>query len=101
MVTETTKPFRIVDVNQAWEGLCGYSYVESKGQSLGDLLKGPETDPLAVTALLNQLLRGEDATTVLTNYTKSGRQFRNRLHVGPLYDDNGSISHFVGVLQEV
>jgi hypothetical protein len=32
-----------------------------------DLLKGPETDPLAVTALLSQLLRGEDATTILTN----------------------------------
>ena len=101
VVTETSMPFRVLDVNKAWEGLCEYSFVESKGKSLGSLLKGPETDQLAVTALLNQLLHGEDATTVLTNYTKSGRKFRNRLHVGPLYDEAGNMSHFVGLLQEV
>lgn len=101
VITEVTRPFRVCDVNKAWENLCGYSYVESQGKSLGELLKGPETDPLAVTSLISQLLRGEDATTVLTNYTKSGRKFRNRLHVGPLYDENGQVSNFVGVLQEV
>jgi PAS domain S-box-containing protein len=102
VVTETTRPFQVYDVNKAWEGLCGYSYLESRGKSLGDLLKGPETDPSAVTSLLHQLFRGEDATTVLTNYTKSGRKFRNRLSVGPLYDEDGkNITHFVGVLQEV
>jgi PAS domain S-box-containing protein len=101
VVTETSKPFRVIDVNKAWEGLCEYSHVESKGKSLGDLLKGTETDPLAVTSLVSQLLKGEDATAVVTNYTKSGRKFRNRLHVGPLYDDRGSVTHFVGVLQEV
>jgi len=101
VITETTRPFRVFDVNKAWEGLCGYTFLESKGRNLGDLLKGPETDPLAVTALVSQLLRGEDATTVLTNYTKSGRTFRNRLHVGPLYNEAGEISNFVGVLQEI
>eukprot|EP00429_Kryptoperidinium_foliaceum_P089243 CAMPEP_0176182934 /NCGR_PEP_ID=MMETSP0121_2-20121125/2_1 /TAXON_ID=160619 /ORGANISM="Kryptoperidinium foliaceum, Strain CCMP 1326" /LENGTH=172 /DNA_ID=CAMNT_0017521187 /DNA_START=288 /DNA_END=806 /DNA_ORIENTATION=- len=101
VVTENTRPFRVCDVNKAWENLCGFSYVESKGRSLGELLKGPETDQLAVTSLLSQLLRGEEATTVLTNYTKDGRKFRNRLHAGPLYNEEGEISHFVGVLQEV
>jgi PAS domain S-box-containing protein len=101
VITENTRPFRVSDVNKAWENLCGYSYLESKGQSLGDLLKGPETDQLAVTSLLSPLLRGEEATTVLTNYTKTGRKFRNRLQVGPLYNEEGDITHFVGVLQEV
>jgi PAS domain S-box-containing protein len=101
VVTETSNPFRVVDVNKAWEGLCEYSYFESKGKSLGDLLKGPETDPLTVTSLVSQLLKGEDVSAIVTNYTKSGRKFRNRLHVGPLYDDHGSVTHFVGVLQEV
>jgi PAS domain S-box-containing protein len=103
VVTETTKPFRICNVNKAWENLCGYAFVESKGRSLGSLLKGEETDQLAVSALLNQLMRGEEATTVLTNYTKQGRKFRNRLHVGPLYENRNSDqpTHFVGVLKEV
>ena len=101
VITQTTKPFNIFDVNEAWVGLCGYSSEESKGKNLGDLLKGPETDPVAVTSLLNQMLRGEEATTILTNYTKSGRSFRNRLRVGPLFGLDGEISHFVGVLEEV
>ncbi len=101
VVTETFRPFKVCDVNKAWEDLCGYSYVESKGKSLGDLLKGPETDPLAVTSMVNQLLQGEDATIVLTNYTKTGRRFRNRLQVGPLYNEQGDIINFVGVLQEI
>jgi PAS domain S-box-containing protein len=114
VVTETTRPFRVVDVNSAWVSLCGYSYVESKGKSLGSLLRGPETDPLTVTALLNQLLRGEEATAIVTNYTKEGRKFLNRLTVGPLYHPGAhhvgavggrqelqKIAFFVGVLKEV
>mmetsp|Transcript_26441 Transcript_26441/g.62945 ORF Transcript_26441/g.62945 Transcript_26441/m.62945 type:complete len:282 (+) Transcript_26441:155-1000(+) len=111
VVTEPRMPFNVVDVNKAWEDLCGYKYTECHGRSLGSLIKGPQTDPLTVTALINQLLRGEDATAVITNYKKDGRPFQNRLRVGPLYKSshshNGSapnhqeVSHFVGILEEV
>jgi PAS domain S-box-containing protein len=100
VITETFPPFRIVEVNTAWEGLCGYSFVECQGKTLGSLLGGPETDKSAVTAVVSQLLRGEEAGTVLTNYTKDGRKFRNRLRVGPLIDGDLT-THFVGVLQEI
>jgi len=103
VITENKMPFRVYNVNKAWEGLCGFSCVESKGKSLGQLLGGEETDSCAVTALIHQLfVHGEEATTVLTNYTKDGRKFRNRLSVGPLYDEEtNEVSHFVGVLKEV
>ena len=103
VVTETCKPFRIVDVNQCWEGLCGYSFSEARGKTLGSLLKGPETNAVAATALIAHLLRGEpEAGTVLTNYTKQGRAFQNRIRVGPLVDaTTGVVTHFVGVLEEL
>lgn len=100
VITETTAPFRIVDVNTAWEGLCGYSFVECQGKTLGSLLTGPETDKSAVTAVVSTLLRGEQAGAVITNYTKDGRPFRNRLRVGPLMDGDKT-THFIGVLQEI
>lgn len=100
VITEPTIPFRIVDVNTAWEGLCGYSFVECQGKTLGSLLQGPETDRSAVTAVVSTLLRGEEAGAVLTNYTKDGRAFRNRLRVGPLMDGEHT-THFIGVLQEI
>lgn len=100
VITEAVKPFRIVNVNKAWEDLCGYSYVEAKGKTLGSLLRGPETDTYTGTSLIAQLLRGEEAGATLTNYTKDNRAFRNRLQVGPLMDGL-DVTHFVGVLQEV
>jgi PAS domain S-box-containing protein len=100
VVTESVKPFRVVNVNKAWEDLCGYSYVEAKDKTLGSLLRGPDTDNSAGTAMIVQLLRGEEAGATLTNYTKDKRAFRNRLQVGPLMDGE-HITHFVGVLQEV
>ena len=115
VITETARPFRVVNVNKAWEELCGYTFVESKGKSLGSLLKGEETDQLAVTAMIHKLLQGEEAVAVLTNYTQAGRKFRNRLHVGPLFDEGAQHAHgmdasvpaaatpsyFVGILKEV
>lgn len=103
VVTETSKPFKVVNVNQAWEDLCEYTHVESCGRSLGGLIQGPETDKMTITALMVKLLEGEIATAILTNYKKSGHSFQNRLSVGPIYDSNnpGQITHFVGMLQEV
>jgi PAS domain S-box-containing protein len=101
VITYAKSPFHIFDVNTAWESLCGYSHIESRGKTLGSLLRGPETDGLAATGLITHLLQGEEeAATTLTNYTKSGRRFRNRVRVGPLLN-NGKITHFVGILQEV
>ena len=102
VVTETEKPFRVVDVNECWSGLCGYSFSESYGKTLGSLLKGPATNEVAATGLVAHLLQGQEAGAVLTNYTKEGRPFRNRIRVGPLYDESGTnITHFVGVLEEI
>lgn len=83
-------------------GACGYSFLESRGKSLGSLLKGEETDALAATNLISKLLQGEkDVGTTLVNYNKDGRRFTNRVRVGPIYDEDHNVTHFVGVLQEV
>ena len=125
VVTGVNEPFEIVAVNAAWEQLCEYTQEECVGKTLG-ILQGPETNQAAITALLSQLLRGEEAGTVLVNYTKSGRKFYNRLEVGPLMgrqtvkrsiknknrdfdmiardvveEEQDVITHFVGVLTEV
>jgi len=101
VVTDTKQPFRITAVNAAWEELCGYRREECKGKSLGPLLQGPDTDWAAVSALLTHLMAGEEASVVLTNYTNSGRRFRNLVTVGPVRDDMGKTVNFVGVLREV
>lgn len=99
VVTEASNPFRIVSVNSAWEQLCGFSAAECHGKTL-ECLQGPETDHEAINTLMTQLKRGEEGETILTNYTKSGRKFRNHLRVGPLMSDD-KVTHLVGVLTEI
>jgi len=101
IVTETKSPYRIIAVNEAWVNLCGYTREECKGRSVGKLLLGPETDMKNVTTLLSKLVVGGEARTVLTNYTKSGRKFKNSIRVGPIVDEMGKTVNFVGVLREV
>ena len=101
VITESTVPFRIVRVNEAWEGLCGYTQDEAHGKTLGDLLQGPETDVGAATALVDKLCHGMEAGAVLTNYAKGGRKFQNRIRVGTLKNQNDKVTHFVGVLKEI
>jgi len=105
VITELDFPFHISSVNESWENLCGYRKDECYGKTLG-ILQGPETDKAAIKALMNQLGRGETAGVVLTNYTKEGRKFRNRLTVGPLFGDmdgknSHQMTHLIGVLQEI
>ena len=100
VITEACNPFRVVAVNAAWEGLCGYSHQECHGKTLS-IIQGSETDHSAITALLSKLCHGEEAGTILTNYKKDGAKFHNRLRVGPLKNSENKVTHFVGILQEV
>jgi len=102
VICEAETPFRVWNVNRAWEELCGYSYVESKGKTLGQLLQGPETNATAATALIYKLLEGnEEVGTTLINYRKDGTRFQNHLRAGPLTDASQRVTHYVGVLQQV
>lgn len=101
VITDINAPFLIHQVNSSWESLCGYKRGECKGKSLGPLIQGPDTDWSAVSALLSRLFAGEEASVVLTNYTKNGRRFKNLLKVGPVRDEMGKTVNFVGVLHEL
>lgn len=102
VVTSCQKPFQVVDVNDAWVGLCGYTRGESIDQTLGDLLQGPDTNQKVLQEFVEKLSHGEEATATIVNYTKMGRKFVNRVHAGPLYNEvSGDITHFVGVLTEI
>jgi PAS domain S-box-containing protein len=101
VVTHAEKPFHIVNVNDAWVGLCGYTPEESRNKSLAALLQGPDTNPHDLDQFMKQLQQGKPAIATITNYTKSGRKFRNRVRAGPIRNDQNIVTHFIGVLEEI
>lgn len=102
-ITETTPPFKIVDVNKPWSKLCGYSREEAVNSTLKDLLQGPETNALVASNLVASLLEhdGAEQEAVLVNYDGRGRKFRNHVRIGRITDDAGVTSHFVGVFSKL
>ena len=105
VVTSAVSPFSIVEVNDAWIGLCGYEREEAVDRTLGDLLQGPETNPNVARDMVNRLKEELYAEAVLTNYSKTGRKFDNFVKVAKLssgVDEENDVSDlFVGVLEEI
>ena len=89
----------IIYVNEAFQTLTGYREAELIGRNCR-ILQGEGTDPEAVAQLRRQLAAERDCHVMLCNYRKDGSQFWNALHVSPVPDAGGRVSHFVGVLND-
>ncbi|MCU4926373.1 PAS domain-containing protein [Halobacteria archaeon AArc-dxtr1] len=90
----------IIYVNQGFEALTGYSGAEALGRNCR-FLQGIQTDPDTVSKLRRAIDRREPVTVELINYRKNGTPFWNRLQVTPVFDVNGSLTHFIGFQQDV
>jgi PAS domain S-box-containing protein len=85
----------IVFCNEAFEHLTGYDSDEILGRNCR-FLQGPETDREQV-ARIRAAIKTEEVTIVeILNYRKDGTKFWNALHLGPIYNEDGSVKYFFG-----
>ncbi len=94
---ETDAEGRIVAINPAFTGLCGYSFSEVRGRKPGSLLQGPETDPAAIDVLRQGIRQGQACTTRMVNYHKNGSTYRVEIAIEPIRDDSGTVTGFRAV----
>lgn len=90
----------LVWVNPAFEQLTGYSAATAVGRDCR-FLQGPGTDREDVARVRAALEAGRGVEQVLLNYRSDGSAFWNALSISPLLDDDGEITHFVGVQSDV
>lgn len=101
VIADAREPgFPLVDVNPAFERMTGYTLADIKGQSCR-LLQGPKSDPAVVTAMRDAIRGKRSFLAVLLNYRKDGTPFWNELHISPVHDLRGLLTHFVGVQTDV
>ncbi|MEH6812753.1 MAG: EAL domain-containing protein [Motiliproteus sp.] len=90
----------IVYANKAYTAMTGYALEEVIGRNLVFLCNGENNQH--GLRLLNQALANESGVTVvIKNYHKDGASFWNEIHVAPVRDESGRVSHYVGVSQDV
>ena len=100
IVDATAHDFPIVDVNPAFEHLTGYASDEVIGKNCR-LLQGHHTDSDAVARIRHAIERSEEVSVTILNYRKDGTPFWNDVHISPVLDQTGKLTHFVGVQSDV
>jgi PAS domain S-box-containing protein len=90
----------VVYVNQAFERITGWLSQDVLGRNCR-FLQGPHTDPAELRRLRDAIAEGRDVDVLLLNYTRQGRPFWNELHVMPVRNHAGELTHFVALQTDV
>lgn len=101
IITDPHRPGNpIIYTNHAFTQMTGYSREELIGRNPG-FLQGPGTDPKSIEEIRQALREGRDCHLTLKNYRKDGVAFWNELLISPVRDENGRLTHFIGIQTDV
>ncbi|WP_414518235.1 PAS domain S-box protein [Nostoc sp. PCC 9305] len=90
----------VIYVNPAFEQITGYSATDVIGQNCR-FLQRTDTQQPALNELRSSIQAGTSCKVVLRNYRKDGTLFWNELSISPIHDDNGELSHFIGIQRDI
>ncbi|MGB0918662.1 MAG: PAS domain S-box protein, partial [Flavobacteriales bacterium] len=101
IITDSTqKDNPIIDCNQTFEKLTGYSVDEVLGKNCR-FLQGPETDPNIVKEIANAVKKGNDFKCEVINYKKDGTKFWNELVITGVRNSNGELVNYIGMQTDI
>lgn len=90
----------IVYVNPAFERITGYSAQEVMGRD-SRFMAAPGLDQDARMQLREAICERREANVIFRNLRKDGELFWNELTITPVHDDNGIVTHYIGVINDV
>jgi len=101
VITDSKVPDNpIVYVNPAFEEISGYTAVEVMGRNCR-FLQADDREQPALDELREALTEARECRVVLRNYRKDGTPFWNELYVSPVHDEEGRLTNFVGVQNDI
>ena len=101
IVSEVSKPdFPIVFTNKAFELLTGYSREEVLGKNCR-FLQNDDRDQPGLDKIRLALQNKTSCSVVLRNYRKNGTLFYNNLRIDPVFNEEGIMTHFIGIQTDI
>jgi PAS domain S-box-containing protein len=90
----------IVHVNDAFTRLTGMAASDVLGRN-GRIMRGPDADPDAARAMARAIGDGAPITTHLQNRRPDGTTWAARIDLSPIRDDDGVVTHYLAVHEEI
>ncbi|WP_374461459.1 PAS domain S-box protein [Chryseobacterium taeanense] len=101
IITDNLQPDNpIVYCNKAFENISGYSHDEIIGHNCRFLQSQDRSQPER-QSIKEAIRQGKDCRVEIRNYKKNGDLFWNELFISPVKNDDGIITHFIGVQNDI
>jgi PAS domain S-box-containing protein len=90
----------LIFVNKGFIKMTGYTEEEVIGKNCR-FLQGNEPNDAARRTIRQSVLEGKSCKVLLKNYRKDGSFFWNELHLTPIYNNDGTLTHYSGIQHDV
>lgn len=101
IITDATMPDNPIEyVNPAFERITGYTAAEVIGKNCR-FLSRDDRQQLELESVRVAIREKRECHVVMRNYRKDGSLFWNSLYLAPVRDENGRVSHFIGVQNDI
>ncbi len=87
-------------VNEAMSEMTGYDEEEMLGNTLR-MFQGPDTNRDKLNQLKRRLSQGTSVVNEVVNYKKDGTPYHVRWRISPIVSEEGAITHFVSVQEDI
>jgi PAS domain S-box-containing protein len=87
---------RIAFVSADFENMTGYKSLEAVGRK-PNFLQGKETSLETVAQVREALAKREPVHANILNYRKTGKPYECNVHISPIFNSVGQLTHFVAM----
>ncbi len=90
----------IIYANRAFEKITGYKRTDILNQNCR-FLQNRDRDQEGVRVIRNAIKKGESCQVEVRNYKKDGTLFWNEVSINPIKNENGIVTHFIGIQNDI
>ena len=90
----------ITDINQAFTHITGYASEEVIGKGC-DILQGDLSSKRVILKIKKSIAAEQECLVEIVNYRKSGEYFWSSMYFTPVHNDEGDLSHYVVILNDI